>query len=544
MISKILKIYLFLLVFSVSVCPDSIQVSSRSVLAPQARDMEDGFYSVADPDIEARDDLEDDPLYLVTKKDEERRKLIKQKLKEMGVECVDAFHGEMGPPSMKAALASLFNAVAILRDMGSRFRDETGEMYNKTQPMHLRRLVVTKIFDRFIRSGAAITPNHVVVCPYSSTLLTGNALEVFKREILKRKGVEDVVIVSPSAFYKSNGVMANAKGLKILTIPKKSSGEFGKIDPTGLRDFIRALKQSSTGVILLLTMPGNPFIHLYSEEELQAIGRVIIEEDVPTIVDSVFDKIVPDEDWIPLAAVKVQVGDRTCSLFDHVVTVSGTSKSHNATASFGKIGAACTGNLTWIKRLRESLYMTFQRDSIHTALTILRDTPDSFIKGNRDKMIAQQQLADRLIGVINDRFRSGLHGEDAIIHVGPANAKFGPFRCVSLHPELLRRAKITDNMRLMEFFMASGIDCVGASRVGGYMAFVRLNIYNPRIRGNKSPRHIHNLFDRVEAMIQHIVKDHADYPSLMGRIGVEPLSISDLVVRNGASSNGMLRGSS
>ena len=117
--------------------------------------------------------------------------------------------------------------------------------------------------------------------PYSSLTMLEAALASVARP--------DGVVLCPEGFYKSNRQHIEKLGLSIRLFPASADRD-GKIDPWHLRRAIQAHREQLCA--LLFTMPGNPLIATYSAEELQAIGQVIVEEDVRVIIDATLDAVV------------------------------------------------------------------------------------------------------------------------------------------------------------------------------------------------------------------------------------------------------------
>ena len=260
---------------------------------------------------------------------------------------MDAFHGEMPfgmAPSAKRAVLDATHA--ILEERQDEFVEPDGMPYSKGQPRILQQLAADHLFRRFHRPtpgvpGVRVKPSEVVLYPYTSTLLLEKAL--------LSVAIPGGVIVSPGAFYKSNASLAVSAGLRIRTFPTDVA-KSGAIDPEHLSNAIAYYKRKGTFAAVLFTMPGNPLIAEYTLEELERIGRVILEHEVPVIVDTLFDRMIPDGRYIPLAAINVTWRGRSHRLYDHIVSISGNSKGYNAPGPY-KIGAIATGNETWRMRI-------------------------------------------------------------------------------------------------------------------------------------------------------------------------------------------------
>ena len=225
-------------------------------------------------------------------------------------------------------------------------------------------------------------------------------------------------------------------------------------------------------------MPGNPLIATYSAEELQAIGRVIVEEDVRVIVDATLDAVVPD--YVPLAAITVDSEGKPQSLYDRTVTIAGLSKGHHAVGPY-KIGAAITGDAGWRADIRRQLAVPLQRETTALARVVLEQTPEEFFERNRESWTkprrkpgccARSWKADSVSPRSN---RSG-------------HLDHGPFLLIRLADRVLQRAGVKDGWQLTEFLLGgAGLETVAGPLMGFREPVVRINVDAPRIGVEKRP---------------------------------------------------------
>jgi len=282
-----------------------------------------------------------------------------------------------------------------------------------------------------------------------------------------------------------------------------------RVDPHQLQRAIQLHRADLCGI--LLTLPGNPVVAEYSAEELQAIGQVIVEEQVKVIVDSAFDAIQPD--YIPLATVTVAHNQQLCPLYNQVLTITGTSKSYHASAPF-KIGAAVTGNEKWRNLINRQLVVPIQRETTGLARLVIEETPDDYIEANRDAMIQRQQKAKEKCQEINAIFGAG-----AVTYLG--NSNYGPFMVLTLRNDLLEQAGIEDGWQLADFLLAAlALDVLAGDRMGLPHPAVRININAPRIGSHKDPNLFYEIFHRLGQLIHQILHEGLTYSKSLERIGV------------------------
>ncbi len=128
----------------------------------------------------------------------------------------------------------------------------------------------------------------------------------------------DEVIV-PSPFWVSYPEILAMAGATPVLVPTQEEDCF-KLRPEALRE---AISPRTRGIIL--NSPSNPTGSVYTQEELEALGQVILEEELLVISDDIYDKLV-------YAGVSpghiVRVGPE---LRDRTLLVNGVSKTYAMT---------------------------------------------------------------------------------------------------------------------------------------------------------------------------------------------------------------------
>ncbi|WP_280495729.1 pyridoxal phosphate-dependent aminotransferase [Nocardia asiatica] len=404
---------------------------------------------------------------------------------------IDAYHGETGRAPDAHAVAALDRAWRESLHIAPPAEYLDGRLYDKRQPLILRELAARKLFERLSHPvegvpGVRVRAEEVIVCPYSSTMLLEEAVAT-----LARPGG---VIVCPEGFYKSSSIHVEKFGLRIVSCPVAPDDAF-KIDPARLARCLGELRATGELCGVLLTLPGNPVVADYTAAELAQIGRVLLDCDVPVICDMAFDRLVTSH--IPIAALHVETEQGVRRLYDVALTITGNSKGYNA---FGpcKMGAACTGDIAWLDRIRERLTISFQRETTHLARAILEHTPEDYFEHNHALMCGQIDRARTHIAAINARF-----GTDVL---RPLGSPEGMFVSVVFDRALLDRAGVRTSAEVEDLVLAvAGVDSVALDRTGSPRPGIRLNVLAPR----KAPRHespalIEELFDRVEQLIRDV----------------------------------------
>ena len=355
-----------------------------------------------------------------------------------------------------------------------------GGPFDKAQPRILRELAAERLYARWRQAGLAVSADDVLVCPYSSLVM----LEAVMASVARADGI----ILCPEGFYKSNRQHIEKLGLSVRLIPAPPERD-GKIDPWHLRRAIQAHREQLCA--LLLTMPGNPLIATYTADELQAIGRVLIEEDVRVIIDATLDAVVTHD--MPLAAVTVYCAGTPQSLFDRTVTIAGLSKGHHAVGPY-KLGAAVTGNAGWRADIRRQLAVPLQRETTALARVVLeRNAPGLFREQPRD----HGPVPGSSPAVVREaggqvRFPRG-HP------VG--SSRQGPFLLIRLADQLVEQAGLEDGWQLTEVLLGeAGWETVAGPLMGLRGPIVRINVDAPRIGVKKDPTLLDKVFDRLRGL--------------------------------------------
>lgn len=424
---------------------------------------------------------------------------LRQLLGERAVPIIDVYHGEMRFTMHPQVQKTVMDTTRELLAENASLLEPDGRPFDKSQPRLLRQLAADRLYIRWRKAGLAVSADDVLVCPYSSLTMLEAALASVARP--------DGVILCPEGFYKSNRQHIEKLGLSIRLFPAHLDRD-GKIDTRHLRRAIQAHREQLCA--LLFTMPGNPLIAMYSVEELQAIGRVVVEEGARVIVDATLDAVAPD--YVPLAAITVDSAGKSQSLFDRTVTIAGLSKGHHAIGPY-KIGAAITGDARWRADIRRQLAVPLQRETTALARVVLEQTPEEFFQANRLTLTQAQMEARRLCQELEDSF-----GFPAVIPVG--SSLYGPFLLIRLADKVLRQAGIEDGSQLAEFLLGgAGLETVAGPLMGLQEPVVRINVDAPRIGVRKDPALLAQVFARLAALVQAVLDGKLTYQGLLDSIG-------------------------
>jgi NAD/NADP transhydrogenase alpha subunit/aspartate/methionine/tyrosine aminotransferase len=409
------------------------------------------------------------------------------------------YHGEMRFHMHPQVQQAVLDTTGKLLTEDADLLEPDGSPFDKAQPRILRELAADRLYARWRQAGLAVSADDVLVSPYSSLVM----LEAVMASVARPDGV----ILCPEGFYKSNRQHIEKLGLSIRLIPAPLDRD-GKITSWQLRRAIQAHREQLCA--LLLTMPGNPLIATYTADELQAIGRVVVEEDVRVVIDATLDAVVAD--YMPLAAVTVDCAGTPQSLYDRTVTIAGLSKGHHAVGPY-KLGAAITGNADWRADIRRRLAVQLQRETTALARVVLERTPPDFFENNRQILGQAQDQALRLCENLEARF-----GFPAVIPVG--SSRQGPFLLIRLADRLVEQAGLADGWQLAEFLLGgAGLETVAGPLMGLTGPIVRINVDAPRIGVKKDPALLHKVFDRLATLVQDVLDGKVTYRGILADIG-------------------------
>ncbi|MBM7855732.1 aspartate aminotransferase [Desulfohalotomaculum tongense] len=168
------------------------------------------------------------------------------------------------------------------------------------------------IVDKFKReNGLDYEPAQIVVSAGAKHSLY-NAFQV-----LVEDGDE---VVLPAPFWVSHLEQIKITGAKPVIVMTTEENGF-KMTPQQLREAITPKTK-----VVLLNSPSNPTGGVYTREELEALGKVILEHDnIIVISDEIYEKLIYDGmEHISIASLSEELKERT-------VVINGVSKAYSMT---------------------------------------------------------------------------------------------------------------------------------------------------------------------------------------------------------------------
>ncbi|MFI8576885.1 pyridoxal phosphate-dependent aminotransferase [Rossellomorea aquimaris] len=147
---------------------------------------------------------------------------------------------------------------------------------------------------------------------------------------------ENDEVIIPTPYWVSYPEQVKLAGGTPVIVEGKEKNEY-KVTPQQLKETIT----SKTKAVILNT-PSNPTGMLYSQEELQAIGEVCLENDILIVSDEIYEKLVYDGNS------HTSIAELSPELKEQTIVINGVSKSHSMTG--WRIGYAA-GNEAIIKAM-------------------------------------------------------------------------------------------------------------------------------------------------------------------------------------------------
>ena len=202
---------------------------------------------------------------------------------------------------------------------------------------------------------------------------------------------DEVVMFEP--FYDSYlaSISLAVATPKVVPLRAESADESFTFDPEDLRHAI-----SSRTRVLLLNNPHNPTGKVFSRAELELIAEACVENDLVAVTDDVYEHLVFDGEYIPLASFP--------GMRDRTVVISSAGKTFSATG--WKIGWVCAPPLLNQAVRTTKQFMTFGNGTpFQHAITFALGMDDSYFESFIINYTARR-----------DRFAEGLRAAGFGVH--------------------------------------------------------------------------------------------------------------------------------
>ena len=197
-------------------------------------------------------------------------------------------------------------------------------------PDHIKKAGIEAIETNksYYTASSGIAPLKKAICDY---LKANFGLEYENKNICVSSGAKHVLyiamrvmlnpgdeVILPAPYWVTYEEAIRMCGAVPVILRTDESTRF-KISPEQLRAAI-----TDRTKCLILTNPSNPTGMLYSEEELRALSKVIIDNDIYLIDDEIYATLVYEGKFVSAAAIDPELAERT-------VIVNGVSKTYAMT---------------------------------------------------------------------------------------------------------------------------------------------------------------------------------------------------------------------
>ncbi|RZJ99524.1 MAG: pyridoxal phosphate-dependent aminotransferase [Novosphingobium sp.] len=280
-----------------------------------------------------------------------------------------------------------------------------------------------------------------IAVPTSQVTISAGGKQAIFHALLATLDPGDEVLI-PAPWWVSYPEIVRFAGGEVVKLPTDAAGGF-RITAAQLEAAITPHSRW-----LLLNSPGNPTGATYPAEELQAIGEVLRRH--PQVL------VMSDDIYAPIrygdgahATLAVECPD----LADHVLTVSGVSKSHAMTGF--RIGVAA--GPAWLIQAMEKLqsHSSGNPASVSQAAAVAAfEGPQDFLLDWRERFRARRDL---VVGAVN-----AIPGLSAPV-------PDGAFYCMVDAAPLMTR--FGDDEKLAFHLLDHGVAIVAASAFGGADGF-------------------------------------------------------------------------
>lgn len=197
-------------------------------------------------------------------------------------------------------------------------------------------------------------------------------------------GPGDEVII-PAPYWVSYPPMVLLAGADPVIVPTRPENGF-KLTP---EELLKAVTPKTRA--LILNSPSNPTGSVYSREELEALGRIVLEKDLTVVSDDIYDKILFDgRTFCNMAMIDPRLKEKT-------IVVNGASKTYAMTG--WRIGYLA-GPAAVIKAID-----TVQSHSTSNPTSIAQKAALAALQGPQDFVQAMVKEFDRRRRYITERLQ-------------------------------------------------------------------------------------------------------------------------------------------
>ncbi|RIV21876.1 pyridoxal phosphate-dependent aminotransferase [Alicyclobacillaceae bacterium I2511] len=220
---------------------------------------------------------------------------IDAKTKALIAEGKPVLNLSVGEPDFDTPVAAAFAGVRAITSGKTRYTPAAGTL-------ELRKAIATKLMRE---NGLTYQPEQIVVSSGAKHSLFNIFLS------LCDEGDE---VILPAPYWVSYPEQIRLSGATPVVVQTTEASGF-KLTPNSLAAALTPHTRA-----LLLNTPNNPTGAVYTEQELRALGEVLLDKEIYVITDEIYEKLVYGVEQVSFAAAVPELMNRT-------LTVNGFSKA-------------------------------------------------------------------------------------------------------------------------------------------------------------------------------------------------------------------------
>jgi aspartate aminotransferase len=159
--------------------------------------------------------------------------------------------------------------------------------------------------------------NHLNYRPENVIVTNGGKHSLFNLMLALIEPGDEVII--PAPYWLSYPEMVKLAGGIPVIVDTPQENDY-KITPEQLRQ-----KITSQTKLFVLNSPSNPTGSVYTPDEIRALGKVVVEQDILVVSDEIYEKILYD------GAEHLSIGAVSEEVFKRTITSNGFAKAYSMT---------------------------------------------------------------------------------------------------------------------------------------------------------------------------------------------------------------------
>ncbi len=201
-------------------------------------------------------------------------------------------------------------------------------------------------------------------------------------QVLFQEGDE---VIIPAPYWVSYPAMVELAGAKPVILETKEEDDY-QVTPDLLKKYLTPKTRA-----IVLNYPSNPVGSVFYRENLEAIGKLAIENNFFLISDEIYEKLAYDYEHVSIASMDAAFKDRTiiCHGVSKTYAMTGWRIGYSAgpaaiIKAMGNIQSQSTSNPTSIAQMAAVAALNGDQSIIGTMVAEFRKRKDFLVKSLRD----------------------------------------------------------------------------------------------------------------------------------------------------------------